>query len=148
MNDIVQQPTTKRTTTMTILRSLLLEYRNQVMLKQSEIATVIGLTPSAYSKLEAGSTTMSVTHLIGIATALKMNASVLLEQTEKIAIQMTLIGGWQVLTPDSLDGRDDLAELMINNTVHGMVVEPRWYPCPIPRFIVLNITREGCIPLV
>jgi transcriptional regulator with XRE-family HTH domain len=62
--------------------------RKFLNLQQGDVAQQLGLSQSAYSRIESGDTVMSVTQLRQIATLLRTTAQRLLDQADTIAAQL------------------------------------------------------------
>jgi transcriptional regulator with XRE-family HTH domain len=71
-----------------VLGQVIAKRRQLDGMHQKALAEGIGLTQSAYSKLEAGQSTMSVVHLRQIARQLKCTPHGLIEEADQLALQL------------------------------------------------------------
>jgi transcriptional regulator with XRE-family HTH domain len=67
--------------------------RKQLGLNQEPLATALGITQSAYSRLEKGQSVLTVTQLRMVAPHLKATAGQILDETDRYAIQFQRQGG-------------------------------------------------------
>lgn len=77
-------------------------------LQQGDIAQQLGLSQSAYSRIESGDTAMSVTQLRQIAALIGTNAQRILDQADKIAMQLRSQG-----VPVSHEKKDNSGAILI-----------------------------------
>lgn len=106
----------KSTTHATIILLLIQELRVERRITQKKIADALGVTTSAYNKIENGSTQLPLDKLYIICTELKTFPSTVLDQAEKIATVMTH-RGWQF---SHRCDKDDLEEAMKTNKDFGL----------------------------
>jgi transcriptional regulator with XRE-family HTH domain len=62
--------------------------RTQLRIRQEQIAQALGISQSAYSRLEKGQSAMSVTQLRIVASQLNTTPPDILDQTERYATQL------------------------------------------------------------
>jgi len=86
-------PIPKPTITYAVLVGRIVEhFRKQAKMHQETMANAIGVSQSAYSRLEQGQSGMSVTQLWMIAVQLKTTPAALLHHTEQYANQLRAQG--------------------------------------------------------
>ncbi len=71
-----------------LLGRVIEHHRTHRKIHQETIAKVLGISQSAYSKLEKGQSTISVVQLNTIAGCLKMHSATLIQDTERYAAHL------------------------------------------------------------
>ena len=71
-----------------VLGAVVEHYRTQKSMTQQVMAAALGISQSAYSRLELGQSVMSVTQLRAIAAQLGMHVAVLLQHAEEYSAQL------------------------------------------------------------
>jgi transcriptional regulator with XRE-family HTH domain len=82
--------------------------RKFLNLQQGDIARQLSLSQSAYSRIESGDTVMSVTQLRQIAALIGTNAQRILDQADRIAMQLHSQG-----VPISHEKKDNSGAILI-----------------------------------
>lgn len=82
--------------------------RKLLSLQQGDVAQQLGLSQSAYSRIESGDTIMSVTQLRQIAALFRTNAQRILDQADIIAMQLHSQG-----VPISHEKKDNSGAILI-----------------------------------
>jgi transcriptional regulator with XRE-family HTH domain len=82
--------------------------RKFLNLQQGDIAQQLGLSQSAYSRIESGDTAVSVTQLRQIAALIGTNAQRVLDQADMIALQLHSQG-----VPISHEKKDNSGAILI-----------------------------------
>lgn len=67
-------------------------HRNQRGFHQNQVATAIGLSRSAYSRIESGDTSMTLSQLRPVARSLGLSPSQLLVEADNYALQLEASG--------------------------------------------------------
>ncbi|MEI9996786.1 MAG: helix-turn-helix transcriptional regulator [Rhizomicrobium sp.] len=80
-----------------LVGQIIQSHRDQLGLHQSQIATAIGLSRSAYSRIESGDTSMTLSQLRPVARSLGLAPSQLLAEADNYASQLEASG---VSVPD------------------------------------------------
>jgi transcriptional regulator with XRE-family HTH domain len=75
-----------------LVGQVILQHRNRRGLHQNELAGALGITQSAYSRIEKGDTTISIPQLRVMARRLGVDASVLLEEADALAKRLRAQG--------------------------------------------------------
>lgn len=133
--------TNKETSLSTITLVLLREHRLSLGLPQSYIAARLGITSSAYNKIENGESRIDLSRVFEIAAAFQMQPHAIIDQAEKISLLLSA-RGWDVmpiasdesygnlqaaLTPDKKGFTPSMAEygfIAIPNSMIQIVNEP------------------------
>jgi transcriptional regulator with XRE-family HTH domain len=71
-----------------LLGRVIEHHRTQRKVQQEQIATSLGITQSAYSKLEKGQSAISVMQLNTVAACLQMQSSTILQDAERYAAHL------------------------------------------------------------
>jgi len=77
------------TTHQAVLGAVIARLRSDSGLKQTDLAEALGITPSAYSRLEKGESAMSTEQLRLLAERLKVSASHILELTDEASAALS-----------------------------------------------------------
>lgn len=85
----------KITTGSTITRLLLREYREERGFTQQQIASILGMTTSSWTKIENGSSPLLFDYLIAVCSALQLVPSELMKTVERYSIILSA-RGWKV----------------------------------------------------
>lgn len=91
-----------------LLGGVVQNQRKFLNLQQGDIAQQLGLSQSAYSRIESGDTVMSVTQLRQIAALIGTNAQRVLDQADMIALQLHSQG-----VPISHEKKDNSGAILI-----------------------------------
>ncbi len=90
-----EQTTEKLRPTITysnLVGQVILHHRKQLKLDQSDVASALGVSQSAYSRLESGDSSLSVTQLRIVAERFGVLPYELLRQTDELVERATLQG--------------------------------------------------------
>jgi transcriptional regulator with XRE-family HTH domain len=86
------------TTHQAVLGAVIARLRSEIGLKQTELADALGITPSAYSRLEKGESAMSTEQLRLVAERLGVSAAYVLELTDEAVSALPESSGVNVQT--------------------------------------------------
>lgn len=75
-----------------LVGQVLLQHRNRRGLHQNDLAEALGVSQSAYSRIEQGDTTISISQLRAIARKLGVDASVFLNEADVLAKRLRAQG--------------------------------------------------------
>ncbi|OYU30218.1 MAG: hypothetical protein CFE39_14575 [Comamonadaceae bacterium PBBC2] len=84
------------TTHQAVLGAVIARLRGESGLKQTDLAEALGITPSAYSRMEKGESAMSTEQLRLLAERLKVTASHILELTDEASAALSENSGVSV----------------------------------------------------
>lgn len=79
---------------------------------QGEVAHALGLTQSAYSRVESGQTALTVSHLRSLANTLGITPDGILSEADSLAIQLTK-KGVQVPNEKPVDGDKEVKAALL-----------------------------------
>jgi transcriptional regulator with XRE-family HTH domain len=98
-----QKPLKPAATYAEILGRIIVHFRKERGVRQEELAQAIGVSQSAWSRIETGASPLTVTYLARVASVLRLESSDILQAAERVHKQLTVQGVQVQLNDDQHD---------------------------------------------
>ncbi|UYY58049.1 helix-turn-helix domain-containing protein [Sphingomonas sp. S2-65] len=100
------------TTFATFCLALLRELRGERGRHQAEVAEWLGVTPSAWTKVEMGSSPLKLSSFVRVCAGFEVHPSVVMAAADR-HVELFRAEGWKVLTAELAANEDELLQLAL-----------------------------------
>lgn len=108
-----------RTTYNAVLGRLLIGYRNQLSLDQKKMSDALGMSQSAWSRIETGETSVTVAQLGRIAQLLNVAPQSIIEEVERAKLKLQSAGVEVMLDKPK---KEDMAMALLAGAALGVIL--------------------------